>query len=70
MQDWRNRFEFVIIDTPPIAACADALTIATLAGNVLTVSRAKKTAHKDMREMLRRLGPTQSRILGAVINKF
>jgi Mrp family chromosome partitioning ATPase len=37
---------------------------------VLVVSRSQKTAHNDMKEMLRRLASTQSHILGAVINQF
>ena len=67
---WRRQFEFVIIDTPPVSQYSDGLTVATLAGRVLLVSRSVATSFKDMKEMLRRLALTRSQILGAVINNF
>jgi protein-tyrosine kinase len=70
LSDWRNYYEFVVIDTPPISQCADGLAVATIAGRVLVLSRAQRTSYKDIREMLRRLAPTQSKILGAVLNHF
>jgi protein-tyrosine kinase len=70
LQDWRKAFEFVILDTPPIKDYADGLAIATLAGKVIVVSRAQHTSYNETRELLRRLGSTQSQILGAVINHF
>jgi protein-tyrosine kinase len=70
MAQWRSRFDFVVIDTPPLTQYSDALAIANLAGGVLVVSRAGTTAHRDMDELLRRLASTQSRILGAVLNRF
>lgn len=68
--DWRNNFEFVVLDTPPISQCADGLAIATMAARVLVVSRAQHTSFKATRDMLRRLATTQSKILGAVLNHF
>jgi receptor protein-tyrosine kinase len=68
--EWRNNYEFIVIDTPPVSQCADALAVASLAARVLLVSRSQRTSYKDMREMMRRLAPTQSTILGAVLNHF
>ncbi len=68
--DWRNNYEFLVLDTPPVSQCADGLAVATLAGRVLLVSRAQQTSYQDTRNMLRRLDTTQSRILGAVLNHF
>jgi protein-tyrosine kinase len=68
--DWRQHFQFVVIDTPPVARYADGLAVATVVGRVLTMSRARHTRYRDTRDMLRRLGATQARILGAVINHF
>jgi protein-tyrosine kinase len=70
MADWRNKYQMVILDTPPITDYADGLAIASSAEQVLVISRADSTPHKEMREMLRRLAATQSRIVGSVINKF
>jgi receptor protein-tyrosine kinase len=70
VDEWRQSFQFVVVDTPPVRQCADALAVATIIGRVLSLSRAKRTPYKDTRDMLRRLAATQSRILGAVINHF
>ena len=70
MADWRKKYEMVIIDTPPVTQFADGLAIASCVEQVLVVSRANSTPHKNMKEMLRRLATTQSRIVGAVINRF
>jgi protein-tyrosine kinase len=70
MAQWRNKFDFVVIDTPPLTQYSDALAIARSAGAVLLLSRAETTAHREMGELLRRLASTQCRILGAVINRF
>jgi protein-tyrosine kinase len=67
---WREQFAFVVIDTPPIARFADALAVATISGRVLTVSRAKHTPYRSVRDMQRRLAATRARTLGAVINHF
>jgi receptor protein-tyrosine kinase len=70
LSEWRQRHDFIVIDTPPVTQFADALAVATLAGRVLVVSRGQSTELRSMKEMLRRLGSTQSRIIGAVINTF
>ena len=70
MADWRKKYQMVIVDTPAITDFADGLAIASIVEQVLVVSRANSTPHKNMKEMLRRLSTTQSRIVGSVINKF
>ncbi len=70
LQDWRNSYEFVVLDTPPVSNYADGLAIATLAGRVVILSRGQHTSFREMRALLRRLATTQSQILGAVINNF
>jgi receptor protein-tyrosine kinase len=70
VDDWRNNFEFVVIDTAPVMHFSDALAVANLVGRVLALSRAQHTPYKDMQDMLRRLSATRSQILGAVISHF
>lgn len=67
---WRERYEFVVVDTPAVSRYADGLAVATIVGRVLSLSRAGHTSYRDTRDMLRRLAATQSRLLGAVINRF
>jgi protein-tyrosine kinase len=70
MSDWRKKYRMIIIDTPPITEFADGLAIASFADQVLIVGRSGSTPHKNIKEMLRRMGGTQSRIVGTVINSF
>jgi protein-tyrosine kinase len=70
LTDWRRAFDIVLIDTPAVTDFADGLAIASFAKQVLLLSRANATGHKEMKDTLRRLATTNARILGAVINKF
>jgi len=68
--DWRNAYEFLVIDTPPVSKCADGLAVATLARRVLLLNRAQHTSYAGTRDLLRRLATTRSTIVGAVLNHF
>ena len=70
LNEWRNSYEFIVLDTPPVAQCADGLAVATMATRALVLSRAQHTTYKSTRSLLRRLASTHSRLLGAVINHF
>jgi protein-tyrosine kinase len=70
MSDWRKKYNMIIVDTPPITEFADGLAIASFADQVVVVGRSGSTPLKNMKEMLRRMAGTQSRIVGAVINSF
>jgi len=70
IEDWRNNFEFVIVDTAPVTHFSDALAVASLVGRVLALSRAQHTPYKETQDMLRRLTATRSQVLGAVISHF
>jgi protein-tyrosine kinase len=70
LNDWRSAYEFVVIDTPPVAQYADALAVATMVGRVVIVSRAKMTTYQRTKEMMRRLESTRAQILGGVLNHF
>ncbi len=68
--EWRRSFEFVIVDTPPASKSSDAIAVASVAANVLVLSRANVTPFSALKEMARKLETTQARTLGAVIGKF
>jgi protein-tyrosine kinase len=70
MEDWRSRFEFIVLDTAPIAFYADGLVVASRAGCVLALSRANHTRHNDTKDMLRRLTAARVTVAGAVISHF
>lgn len=70
LAEWRRNFHYVLLDTPPVSQYADALAVATAAGSVVVLGRGHSTAYSSMKDMLRRLAPTQARILGSIINTF
>ena len=70
MDEWRRRFDFIVVDTPPITDFADGLAVATIVGRVLTVNRARHTRYDKAREMLRRLAASNAIVLGGVLNHF
>jgi protein-tyrosine kinase len=70
IQTLRQKYDFIVIDTPPVSQYADALQIAAVAQRVLAIGRSETTSLPSMKDMLRRLAVTDAKILGAVINKF
>jgi len=67
---WRDEYQFVVLDTPALAHWPDAAVVANAAGRVLLATRAGHTGYRELRAALRRLAPTHSRVMGAVINHF
>lgn len=64
----RKRFDYVIIDTPPLIAVTDASVLSTIVDGVVMVLKAGQTtkelakrAHKNLREI-------NAKIIGAILN--
>lgn len=70
MSAWRDEYRIVVIDTPALAKWPDGAAIANVAGRTLMATRSGHTRYSDLRTALRRLAPTRSRVIGAVINHF
>ena len=66
----RQKYDFIVIDTPPVSQYADALQIAAVAQRVVAIGRSETSSLASLKDMLRRLAVTDAKILGAVINKF
>ena len=60
-------FDWVIIDSPPVAAMADAAILAPLVDGVLLVVYQDRTSAKIIKETIKLLG--QKRICGVVLNR-
>lgn len=61
-------YEWVIIDTPPLARVADALIVAQHADQVLLVVREGHSLKSDLLRCLHTLSPVAERILGFIYN--
>ena len=66
--DCADRFEVIIIDTPPIFVAADAAVIGPLADGVLFVVRAGSTESEAAHQAYRQISSVGAHVIGAVLN--
>ncbi len=68
LQSWREQYDRVVIDTPPVAMVTDAVVLAAQADAVLLVAMASATTRQALvrtRDLLLR---ANARIVGVVVN--
>ena len=63
-----ERFDLVILDTPPVLATADAGILGSLADGVLLVVRAGQTDRSAAQRAYQQLAQGGARVVGAVLN--
>jgi capsular exopolysaccharide synthesis family protein len=61
-------FDFIVIDSPPIAAFTDSVLIASMVDGVLLVIRGGKSSREIARRSQKMLREVGTRILGVVLN--
>ncbi len=66
----KERFDYVIIDGPPVIGLADALVLANLAKATLFVVEAGGTRAGALDASVKRLRAANARILGTLLSKF
>jgi capsular exopolysaccharide synthesis family protein len=64
----REKFDYVLIDSPPVLAVTDPLNVASRVDGVLLVMRLTKTARHNGRRALEALEGIGANILGVVVN--
>jgi capsular exopolysaccharide synthesis family protein len=64
----RQRYKFVVIDSPPIMAATDAVILSVLADGVLMVVRSCQTPKEAFKRTCELLGSVKAHILGVVLN--
>jgi len=65
---WREMFDHVIIDSPPILAVTDAVRLSIEADAVLLVVRSSQTSKAALRRASVMLSQVKARMLGTVVN--
>ncbi len=65
----RESYRWIILDTPPVGAVADALVLSSLADGVVVVAGAEMVSRKAVLNTLHRIADTGARILGVVLNR-
>ncbi len=66
----RQEVDFVVVDTPPVHAVADALVLAGQVDGVVLVVRAEQSTKPAARQAAERLTEAGGRVLGAVLNHW
>ena len=64
---FRNNYDYIIVDLPPVITVPDAAILAKLLDGYLLVVREKQTEHRAVKEMLRHLQVVGANILGFVV---
>jgi capsular exopolysaccharide synthesis family protein len=65
----RENFDWVILDTPPVGAVAEALVLASLTDGVIVVAGAEMVPRKAVAHTAERIGETGARVLGVILNR-
>jgi len=69
LQEARERFEFVVLDSPPILVVSDGLLLANLADGVVFVAESGRSRQDDARLAIERVLQTGGVPVGAVLNR-
>jgi capsular exopolysaccharide synthesis family protein len=67
---WRQEFDQVIIDAPPVIGMSDAVILATMADMVVLVLRAQQSHRQDLLRAQEILASVDANVAGAIINDF
>jgi polysaccharide biosynthesis transport protein len=68
LQRWRDEYDHVVIDTPPVGRVTDAVVLAAQADSVLLVARAAGTTRQALLRTRDLLLRANARIAGVVVN--
>lgn len=64
-----ERFDFVLLDSPPVQQVTDSLLLAGLVEGTITVIRSEKTTYDMLDSGVKKLRESQARLLGFVLNR-
>lgn len=68
LDDLRNKYDYIIVDTPPINPVSDALVIAQKVDVVVLVIRAFTTTHDAFKKALKSLNVLDIKVDGVIVN--
>jgi capsular exopolysaccharide synthesis family protein len=64
----KDKFEFILIDSPPVMALTDAAVLSVLSDGVLLIFDAQRTSVPHAQRAVERLDMVNARILGVILN--
>jgi polysaccharide biosynthesis transport protein len=68
LEEWKARFDYVVLDSPPVLAVTDAVVLSHLADVTLVVARPGFTSSKGLKRVLDLIGPGEESQVGVVLN--
>jgi capsular exopolysaccharide synthesis family protein len=68
LQELREQYDIIVLDTPPVLATADAGIVASLTDGVLLVVRAGTTDKNAAQRACQQLANVGARVIGTVLN--
>ncbi len=63
------KFDYVIVDSPPVLVVTDPLVLSSMVDSVLLVIRAGKTSRSELKQTVERLNRVGGHLLGVVLNR-
>lgn len=66
---FREKFDFIIIDCPPLNAVSDAIPVSNITDGTVFVASAKDTDKRDAKNALQMLQRNGAKVLGCVLTK-
>ena len=70
LAEWREMFDHIIIDSPPVLACTDAVRLSAEADSVLMVIRPSHTSKAALRRASVLLAQAKANLLGVIVNGY
>lgn len=70
LEQARQEFDYVLMDTPPLGLASDAEILATQSDGLILVLDARRTSKASVRRAMHRLETIGARVLGTVMNNF
>src|SRR5262249_52526692 len=67
---WRQEFDHIIIDAPPVIGLSDAVILSTMADTVVLVLRAHQSRRQDLFQAQEILASVDANVAGAILNDF
>ena len=68
LSQWREQFDHIVIDTPPVLSVTDAVLLSVDADAVVLVIRSGRTTKEALRRSRELLTQVNSRLMGVVVN--
>ena len=69
LNDLREKFDYIVVDLPPVNIVSDALSISSLISGMIVVIREDYTEKKELEHCFRQLKLSNINVLGCVLNE-